>query len=481
MQLFSRLPLTMRNSNQWIVLSLLLLQLLLTGCAGQASGEPMPTAVPTPVLAQKPTYTVQLGTVTRSLRLTGRAAPVQQQDLFFRTDGYVKEVYVGRGDSVQIGDVLACLDEPEKYTSDIANAQIQLEKAQHDLNQLYLNAPLEAAQAQLDLADAAQALKEARRNRSKMDYGRDSNELAVEKSHTDFLLAKGVLKEARKAFNEVAHKKLTDPERVMALRALVDAQNAYDGAFATWNWYLLPWPEDDVAKADAKLAMALAKYDQAEAQWELLEQGPDPYELKLVQASIDDAQAGLAKAQKALENIELRAPFSGQVLSLGIRPGSQVAAFKGVLTLADPAALEIVLYPSAEDLAALGVGQAATVQLATRSGENLNAHVRQVPYTAGTTSESQDQTEDRSVRVELEDAGVSLKLNEAATVMIQLEQRQDVLWLPPGALRTFQGRDFVFIEEGGVQRRVDVQLGLRSAERVEVLEGLREGQVVIGQ
>jgi hypothetical protein len=104
-----------------------------------------------------------------------------------------------------------------------------------------------------------------------------------------------------------------------------------------------------------------------------------------------------------------------------------------------------------------------------------------VPYTAGTTSESQDQTEDRSVRVELEDAGVSLKLNEAATVMIQLEQRQDVLWLPPGALRTFQGRDFVFIEEGGVQRRVDVQLGLRSAERVEVLEGLREGQVVIGQ
>ena len=50
-----------------------------------------------------------------------------------------------------------------------------------------------------------------------------------------------------------------------------------------------------------------------------------------------------------------------------------------------------------------------------------------------------------------------------------------------GNLRTFQGRDFVFIEEDGVQRRVDVQLGLRSAERVEVLGGLREGQVVIGQ
>jgi HlyD family secretion protein len=485
MKLLSKQNTTIRNPKQFFVLpqlfvlSFLLLLPFLAGCAGQASGETTPTAVPTPVLAQKPTYTVQLGTVTRTLRLTGRAAPVQQQDLFFRTDGYVKEIYVERGATVEAGDVLARLDEPEKYTGDIAKAQIELEKAQHELDQLYQNAPLEAAQAQLDLADAAQALKEAGRNRTKMDYGRDYDELVVEKAHTNFLLAKAVLKDARKAYNRVAHKKLTDPERVMALNALVDAQNVYDRAFAIWNWYLLPWPEDTVAKADAELAMALAKYDQAKAQWELLEQGPDPYGLKLAQASVNDAQASLTEAQKALENIELRAPFAGQVISMGIRPGSQVTAFKAVLTLADPAALEIVLFPSADDLAALGVGQAATVQLATRSGQSLGAHVRQIPFAAGTTSE--DQAEDRSVRIELDDDGVPLNLNEAATVVIQLEQRQDVLWLPPGALRTFQGRDYVFIEEGGVQRRVDVQLGLRGAERVEILEGLRSGQVVIGQ
>ena len=77
-------------------------------------------------------------------------------------------------------------------------------------------------------------------------------------------------------YNRVAHKKLTDPGRVMALNALVDAQNVYDRTFAIWNWYLLPWPEDAVAKADADLALAQAQYDHAKAQWELLEQRPGP-------------------------------------------------------------------------------------------------------------------------------------------------------------------------------------------------------------
>jgi len=465
---------------QWFVLPLLLLPLL-AGCAGQAAGEQAPTAVPTPVLAQKPTYTVQRGTVTRTLRLTGRAAPVQQQDLFFRTDGFVREVYVARGDSVQAGDVLARLDEPEKYASDIANAQIELEKAKHDLDLLEQDAPLKAAEAQLDMVEAGQAVKEAQRNRTKLDYNRDSEELVVDKAHTDYLLAKQVLKDAKQAFNKVAHKKPTHPERVMALRALVDAQNAYDRAYAIWNWYLLPWPEDAVDQADADLALALAKYDQAKAHWELLQEGPDPYELKLAQARVADNEARLASAQKALENIELRAPFDGQVISVGISPGSQVTAFNAVLTLADPQALEIVLYPTSDDLALLGVGQTATVQLATHSGASLSAHVRQVPFSAGASAANEDQVEDRSVRVELDDDSQPLALNEAATVVIELEIREDVLWLPPAALRTFQGRDFVFIEENGVQRRVDVQLGLHSAERVEIVEGLREEQVVIGQ
>ena len=47
-----------------LTLLLTLLLLSLTACAGAASSaEATPTAVPTPIVAQKPTYSVALGTV----------------------------------------------------------------------------------------------------------------------------------------------------------------------------------------------------------------------------------------------------------------------------------------------------------------------------------------------------------------------------------------------------------------------------------
>jgi multidrug efflux pump subunit AcrA (membrane-fusion protein) len=55
-----------------------------------------------------------------------------------------------------------------------------------------------------------------------------------------------------------------------------------------------------------------------------------------------------------------------------------------------------------------------------------------------------------------------------------------VLWLPPQAIRTFEGRKFVVVQEGDAQRRVDVKIGVEGEDRVEIVEGLNEGQVVVG-
>lgn len=50
----------------------------------------------------------------------------------------------------------------------------------------------------------------------------------------------------------------------------------------------------------------------------------------------------------------------------------------------------------------------------------------------------------------------------------------------PQAIRTFEGRKFVVVRDGEVEQRVDVKLGLQNQDRVEVAEGLTEGQIVVG-
>jgi multidrug efflux pump subunit AcrA (membrane-fusion protein) len=54
-----------------------------------------------------------------------------------------------------------------------------------------------------------------------------------------------------------------------------------------------------------------------------------------------------------------------------------------------------------------------------------------------------------------------------------------VLWLPPDAIRTAGGRTFVIINSEAGPKRVDVELGLQTRDRVEIVSGLDEGQVVV--
>ena len=64
---------------------------------------------------------------------------------------------------------------------------------------------------------------------------------------------------------------------------------------------------------------------------------------------------------------------------------------------------------------------------------------------------------------------------------VVLEARQEILWLPPQAIRTFEGRRFVVLQDEDAQRRVDVKVGIQGEDRVEIEEGLSEGDVVLGQ
>jgi HlyD family secretion protein len=436
------------------------------GCAGNA-GSATPTAVPTPIVSEKPTYTVQRGTVTEVVQLTGRVVPSKQQDLSFRTSGYVHEVFFKQGDKVKSGDLIARLDGVERYAADIASAQLALDQATYDLETFKQNAPLKSAQAFQDMVQAKAALDKAQASRDALNYPRVSDPLVLKQIQQD-------VDQARKALDAAQQAYAAAPDDSGRLNALLAAQDALRQAQERLGWATGKPTQAEIDQADANLALAKANYALAQAAWETWKGGMDETELKLAESKVADAQSRLTLAQKSQEDIELRAPFDGEVLSIGIAVGSQAEAFTSVATVADPSVLEISTIPTPQELTLLGVGQAATVKLNTQGNKVFPAHLTSLPL--GSSSSGQDQ----STIITLDDTGLALTLGEAASVTVVIDEHQNALWLPPAALRTFQGQDSVLVEAGGVQRRVDVRLGLKSADRVEILEGLSEGQVVVG-
>ena len=65
-------------------------------------------------------------------------------------------------------------------------------------------------------------------------------------------------------------------------------------------------------------------------------------------------------------------------------------------------------------------------------------------------------------------------------VTVLIERSEDTLWLPTAAVRTFEGRRFVMVRVGDRLQKVDVKLGVEGQDRIEILEGLEEGQIIEG-
>ena len=134
---------------------------------------------------------------------------------------------------------------------------------------------------------------------------------------------------------------------------------------------------------------------------------------------------------------------------------------------------------SSDELSQMALNQQALITLRNRPGETFSGTVHQLPYPYGGTTV--DTGDDTAVHVSI-DSDVDMTLGELATVSIILQEKDDVLWLPPAAIRTYQGRDFVVVQNpDGTQQRVDVLLGIATDERVEIAAGLEEGQVIIGE
>ena len=283
-----------------------------------------------------------------------------EADLAFRAPGRVAAVTVQEGDAVVAGQELAVLDRAE------------------------LTAGREAAAAQLAAAEA---------RLGEMEAGARPEEVAQAEA-----AARGARRRAEEAAREAAR-----------------AERLFEGGAVSRR-------ERDQAATAAEVARAAA--DQAGEALSMVRRGPRAEVVAAQRAQVAQARAQLDRAEAALENGVVRAPFAGTVAVRHREPGEVVPAGAPVLTLRDPDDRWVRIYVPEDRIGRVAVGQTARITADTYPDRSYAGRVVFIGSEAEFTPRNVQTPEERTrlvypVKVRITgDAGHDLKPGIPADVAL---------------------------------------------------------------
>lgn len=503
-----------------LMMAILMVSLLVAACSTAVPEAPavaeIPTLTPVPPTPTpvKLTYTVQRGDVTDALFLTGRVAATRSQDLFFRQEGHLTRVHVKSGDRVERGQLVAEID-PGTLPNKISEAQSRLATLQESI-------ALNAQRSQLDVRSAELSLEEARAQlvqlqrppsefeissarlaieqaRTALDDTRRSASLAKTQAQRTMEQAANAVRDAQANYANIYHHPTgnNEQEQMEALeraqRAIENAQLNLENARASYEAAReseitsIQRAEQQLAAAEMALQKLMTPPDPAEI--EAAQRAVNQAQLRLDQArlrlsnpdqqlSVQQTQREIAQLQEQLEERRLYAPFAGQVTEVIVQPGDQVAAFAPIVNIMDPTSFEVVVDEVLDEhLARITVGQEVTLTFPRYPQRSLPGKVRRLPTSPLLSNPSA--RGEPYLRIAFDHGDLELAMSEPVEVLITFSHKADTLWLPPEAVRSVERRSFVVRQEGDQQRRVDIKVGIVTPDRIEILEGLAEGDVVI--
>jgi membrane fusion protein, multidrug efflux system len=248
---------------------------------------------------------------------------------------------------------------------------------------------------------------------------------------------------------------------------------------------LFDGPEQgDLASFKAQSIGAQAALDRAK-QLAARQFGPQST-VDAMQATYDQAIAGIAKTEAIISQKLVRAPFDGELGVRHVEVGQFLTAGTQIVTLTDLSTLYANFTVTEKDSAALKVGQTVRVAVDAYPGRTFEGKI--------TAIEPQIATDTRNIRVQatLDNPDHILKPGMFTTTTVVLPDKPAVVTVPETAVDYTLYGDSVFLitekkaddgKTGLTAVRTFVRTGDRINGRAEILSGLKPGDrvVAVGQ
>ncbi len=356
--------------------------------------------------------------------------------------GRVSDVYVDEGAIVQSGDPLFQLDDEElrlqreqiiaNGDAAIAGAELALLQARQALKELNENWPLQAAQFQVELAQARDALKDAKYYLNVRQEGHRASANTIDAAEANLILAQEEVERAQQLYDNAGG----EEAKALALSNLAAARQHRDSIQRNLNWYFGAPTEIEQAMLEADVAMAQARVDEAEQEYEKWKDGPDADQVTLARATIANAEALLqlarVQAESQLRTVELlledsvvRAPADAIVLTHSVEPGEVIGPGVAVMMLGNADHMTITVYLAENQYGKVSVGDEAQVMADSFPDHTFDAQVIRIADQAEYTprnvqTEEERQTTVYAIELRVDDPQGSLKPGMPADVVFTL-------------------------------------------------------------
>jgi HlyD family secretion protein len=240
------------------------------------------------------------------------------------------------------------------------------------------------------------------------------------------------------------------------------AQSALDDAHG-----LVDMADNRKRAAQSQLAVSKAKVAEARAQ-------------------VAQAKAAADRAAEDVANATIRAPIRGTVLSRDVEIGSPVSSILNlganatlVMTLGDIDQVFVRGKVDEADIGRVRLGQQARIRVETFKDKAFNGRVTQI----SPMGVEKDNVTSFEVRVSIDNPGKELKANMTANAEIVLEEHPDSLIVPEAAIvYDAQKHAFVDVLAPGSKtgkKKVQVKVGVGNGTKIQILEGLQQGDKVV--
>jgi Cu(I)/Ag(I) efflux system membrane fusion protein len=182
----------------------------------------------------------------------------------------------------------------------------------------------------------------------------------------------------------------------------------------------------------------------------------------------------LQRGGKVMKDVILDSPISGIVTAIGAREGDKIGPETELYAIADLSRIWVLADLYENDMPWVAKGDAVSIELADIPGRKFEGRVDYIyPYL---------DTKARTikVRIELDNPQLLLKPDMYANADIHSDKQVDAVTIPSNAVMRTGTRNLVFIQKSrGRFEPKEVELGISSNGRIQILKGVKEGDDVV--